>query len=116
MKADESFIELSKKAELKALIASTSAKFDLYQETSAVIEGDAANAIIRLDNSSTFTGQKFTVKNVELMAEGYSNNTVMAAETIVITATGKSETLLYGSPKVEVKNFADSAIIYKKEL
>ena len=116
LKAEESFIELSKKAELKALVASASAKFDLYQETSAIIEGDAANAIIRLDNSAVFTGKKFTVKNLELMAEGYSTNTIMAAENLTITATGKSETLLYGSPKVEVKNFTNNAIIYKKEL
>ncbi len=117
LKADESFVELSKKAELKALIAaSVSAKFDLYQETIAIIEGDAASATIRLDNSASFTGKKFTVKNIELIAEGYSTNNVMAAETISITVTGKSETLLYGTPKVEVKNFAGNAVIYKKEL
>lgn len=115
LQADSSAIEMSKSAQLKALIASPEIKIDMYQKTVAVIEGDAANAKIRLDNNASFTGRKFSVKNLELIAESYTRNNVNALETITISASGKSETELLGKPKVTVLNFADSAVIYKKE-
>lgn len=115
-KGETSFFELSKKSSLKALVAATgSAKFDLYQESVAVIEGDTPQALLRVDNSASFTGYKFTVKNLELVAEGYSNSNVMAAETAVISASGKAEIDFYGAAKVEMKTFAGNAVISKKE-
>ena len=116
-KGETGSFELSKKANLKALVAaSEAAKFDLYQESVAVIEGDAPQALLRVDNSASFTGHKFTVKNLELIAEGYSNSNVMAAETAVISASGKAAVGFYGDAKIEVKTFADSAVISKKEI
>ena len=115
LKSENATIELSKNAELKALIASPTLKFDMYQKTIAVIEGDTANAQLRIDNNAEFTGNKLTAKNMVLVAEGYTTCKVMAAELINITATGKAEIELFGTPKVEVGKFADSAVIYKKE-
>ncbi|MGQ2984941.1 GIN domain-containing protein [Flavobacterium sp.] len=115
LRSDNATIELSKNAELKALIASPELKFDMYQKTVASIEGDTANAQLRIDNNAKFTGNKLTAKNMTLVAEGYTTCTVMATELINITATGKAEVQLFGTPKVEVGKFADSAVIYKKE-
>ena len=108
-------VEMSKNAELKALIASPNVKIDMYQKTIAVIEGDAENAIIRLDNNAAFTGKKFTAKNMELIAEGYTTCNVMATDSINIAASGKSETELFGKPKVSMSQFSDSAVLYKRE-
>lgn len=113
LKADNAVIELSKNADIKALIASPNVKIDMYQKTKAEIEGDAAFAKIRLDNNATFIGKKFTVKNMDLMAEGYTNSSIMAAENISIFAAGKSEIELLGAPKIDMKNFTDSAVIKK---
>lgn len=113
IKADNAMVELSKNAEIKALIASSNVKIDMYQKTKAEIEGDAAFAKIRLDNNATFIGKKFTVKNMDLMAEGYTNSSIMAAENISIFAAGKSEIELLGTPKIDMKNFADNAVIKK---
>ncbi len=115
IKAESTSLELSKNADLKALIASPVVKLDMYQKANAVIEGDAAEAKIRLDNNSTLTAKKFTAKNMELVAESYTNCSVMASENILIAASGKSEIQLLGAPKVTMQNFADSAVIYKKE-
>jgi hypothetical protein len=114
IKSENVIVELSKNAELKALIASPSVKIDMYQKTTAEIEGDAAFAKIRLDNNATFIGKKFTVKNMDLVAEGYTNSSIMAAENISIFAAGKTEIQLLGSPKIDLKNFSDNATLYKK--
>lgn len=115
VKAANTHVELSKDAKLKALIASPDLKLDMYQKATAVVEGDAAKAVIRIDNNAVFTGKRFTVKNMELVAEGYTTCSVMASETINIAASGKSEIQLLGTPKVTVQAFADNAILYKKE-
>lgn len=115
LKTENSTIELSKNSDLKALIATGTLKFDMYQKSNAAIEGDAANAMIRIDNNAAFMGKKFTVNNMELIAEGYTTCSVMAAETISIAASGKTQVQLYGSPKVSITNFANNAVIHKKE-
>jgi hypothetical protein len=51
---------------------------------------------------------------MELVAEGYTTCSIMAAETLSIFAAGKSEIQLLGTPKIDMKNFGDSAVIYKK--
>ncbi len=115
VKAESTTLELSKNASLKALVASPAVKLDMYQKTSAEIEGDTADAKIRLDNNANLTAKKFTAKNMELVTEGYTSCNVTALENITIAASGKSEIQLLGKPKVTIQNFADSAVIYKKE-
>lgn len=114
LKSESATLELSKNAELKALVTTQNLKLDLYQKTSANVEGDVAQAKIRLDNNSNLTAKKLTVADMELVAEAYSNVSVNAAKTISITATGKSEIQLYGAPKINMINFADNATLYKK--
>ena len=116
IKADNTTIELSKNASLKALVASPSLKCDMYQKTTAVIEGDAATAQLRIDNTAEFTGKKFTVKNMELTAESYSKCDILITETLTLSASGKTQISLYGTPAgVTMKKFADSAVIFKKQ-
>lgn len=114
-KSESVTLELSKNAEIKALVATQNLKMDLYQKTSATIEGDAAMAKIRLDNNSNLTAKKLAAIDMELVSEAYSNVSVNAAKTISITATGKSEIQLFGAPKINMINFADNATLYKKQ-
>ncbi len=114
VKSESATLELSKNAELKALVATQNLKLDLYQKTSANVEGDAAMAKIRLDNNSNLTAKKLIATEMELTAEAYSNVSVNATTKISITATGKSEIQLFGTPKINMINFVDNATLYKK--
>lgn len=114
LKSENTTIELSKNASLKALVTTTDLKVDMYQKSDATIEGDAANAIIRLDNNSNLTGNKLTVKNVDVTTESYSNCSVNAVTTVIIDAANKSEIQLVGTPKIEIRKFADEAKLIKK--
>jgi len=115
IKSESATLELSKNAEMKALVATQNLKLDLYQKTSATVEGDAAMAKIRLDNNTNLTAKKLTAAEMELTAEAYSNVSANATNKISITATGKSEIQLYGTPKINMVNFADNATLYKKQ-
>lgn len=114
-KSESVNIELSKNANMKALISSTEMKLDMYQKSKAAIEGDVIDLKLRLDNNTNFTGNNLTSKNCELFAEGYSNATVQAENSLSLDASGSSEVYLYGEPKIEMKRFSDSSTLYKKK-
>ncbi len=114
LKSEETTIEMSKNSVLKALIASNAMKFDMYQKTSAVVEGDVIDLKLRLDNNADFTGKNLATKNSEITTEGYTNCSILASTKATIDARGKSEIQLFGEQRIEIKNFLDSATIYKK--
>jgi hypothetical protein len=114
LKSENTIIELSKNSSLKALVTTTDLKVDMYQKSNANIEGDATNAIIRMDNNSSLTGNKLTIKNIDVTTESYSNCSVNAVTTVIIDAANKSEIQLVGAPKIEIRKFADEAKLIKK--
>lgn len=116
VKSELSIIELSKSAELKALVSSTQVKCDLYQKASAVIEGDAIDVKLRMDNNSNFIGKKFDTKNMGLMVESYTNSSVLVSTALSIEASGNAEIQIYGNPKIELRKFTDTATLYKKQI
>lgn len=114
IKSENCRLELSKNATVKALINATDLQIDQYQKSEAKIEGDATTATIRLDNNATLTANKLTLKNVTLVAEGYTTSAVNATSTITISASTKAEVQLIGNPKIELKQFSDEAKLIKK--
>ena len=116
LKSDQATIELSKNSRLKALISSSQLTFDMYQKTNAVIEGDAINLKLRLDNNAEFLGKNLSTKNAEITTEGYANCSIQVNTKAIIDASGKSEIQLFGTQKIDLRNFIDSATLYKKPL
>lgn len=111
---EQTTIELSKNAKMKALISSTFIKFDMYQKSTAVVEGDVNDLKLRLDNNANFTGKNLTAKNANLIAEGYTVCSVLCNTWMAIEATGKAEISIYGDQKIDLRKFQDSATLYKK--
>lgn len=114
LKSESAAIELGKNANIKALISVTNLKFDMYQKSTATIEGDVIDLKLRLDNNSDFTGKNFTAKNAELLTEGYTNCSILVNGTVSIDASGKSEIQLYGDQKIDMKRFVDDSVLRKK--
>ncbi|WP_422105181.1 GIN domain-containing protein [Winogradskyella sp.] len=113
--ADSTKIELSDNSKLDALVNSKVADFDLYQRSDAVIDGSATSALIRIDNSTNFSGPKFDVQKVDAVLEGNSDLTIDAIESITIAASGTSKIYLYGSPAITITKFEDTAKLQKKQ-
>ncbi len=115
VKAESTSVELSKNSELKALIASTEFKLDMYQKSTALIEGTATNAKMRLDNSSHLTAPKFVMGTVELETDATAKCEINTSIAITIAAAGKSQVELWGDQKITIKKFANNATLQKKE-
>ena len=114
LKSENATIELSKNSSLKALVNTTDLKVDMYQKSDATVEGSAINSMIRLDNNTSFTGNKFTTKNADITTESYSSCSLFTETSVIIDAANKSEIQLVGSPKIEIRKFADEAKLIKK--
>lgn len=115
VKAESISLELSKGAELKALIDTPEAKVDMYQKSKATIEGTSANVKMRLDNNANLIAPKYTITNLDLNVEQYVNCKVQVTKEIVIEASGKSEIELLGEPKIVINKFINNAVLRKKE-
>lgn len=115
VKADKTSVELSKNSEIKALVVSTEFKLDMYQKSSAVIEGTTSKAKIRLDNMSTLKAQKLVVNNLEIDCDNYSKCEINVGNSVAISAAGKSQIELYGEPKISIEKLTNNATLYKKE-
>ncbi|WP_426064899.1 GIN domain-containing protein [Flavobacterium sp. DSP2-3-1] len=114
LKSENTIIELSKNASLKALVNTTDLKVDMYQKSGATLEGNAVNTMLRLDNNASFTGNKLTTKNADVTTQSYSNCSLFTETAVIIDAADKSEIQLLGSPKIEIRKFADEAKLIKK--
>lgn len=116
LKSTKTNISLSKNCEVKALITSTDLVFDLYQKSTAEIEGDVENLKLRLDNDTKFTGKNLSAKIADVTTELYTNASIQVIDSLTLTATGKSEVELYGEQKITINRFEDSAVLRKKPL
>lgn len=114
VKSETAAVELSKNANMKALISSQNLKFDMYQKATAVIEGDIVDLKLRLDNNANFTGKNLSAKNAEIITEAYASGSILVTEKASLDISGKSELQLFGDQKIDVKRFTDSAVIMKK--
>lgn len=115
LKSEKTAIDLSKSAYVKALISSSEMRFDMYQKSSAEIEGDVLELKLRLDNNADFVGKKLTAKNALLETGSYAKGSIGVSNVVTVDASGNSEIQLYGEPiKIDMKRFADSAELRKK--
>ena len=114
LKAENTTLELSKNASLKALINSVNLNCDLYQKAKVNLEGDINYAKIRLDNNAEFVGQNLLLKNCDLITESYSNCSINTDTLLNIDASENSEIKIYGDQKIIIKRFSDSATLVKK--
>jgi hypothetical protein len=114
-KADNTSIELSKNAELKALIISAELKLDMYQKSQAEIEGNVNIAKLRLDNYISLTAKKLVIASLDVVTESFSKCSVNVTNSLTLNASGKSEIELYGEPKITINKFSNNTTLYKKE-
>ncbi len=114
LKSEKTAVDLSKSAYVKALISTVEMRFDMYQKSSADIEGDVLNLKLRIDNSADFTGKKLTAKTALVETTAYAKTSINISGNATIDASGNSEIELFGEPKIEMKRFTESAMLKKR--
>jgi hypothetical protein len=85
------------------------------QRTDATVEGTTESAVIRIDNSSNFYGNNFTVNTCSLFIADNSDATIEVTDQFTLDASGKTEIFLYGEPTITISRFLGSSKFQKKE-
>ncbi|MEO8233792.1 MAG: DUF2807 domain-containing protein [Flavobacterium sp.] len=114
LKSVDAFVEMSKNSEIKAHITSNKLKFDMYQKSESILDGEVTEMKLRLDNNASYDGQKLISKILNLTTESNTKCSIYTNGSLSISAAGKSEISIFGEPKIELKKFADEATLYKK--
>ncbi len=117
LKSEKTAIDVSKSAYIKALISSSDMRFDMYQKSSADVEGDVIDLKIRLDNNTEFNGKKLIGKNASIETTSNAKAYINVSNIVTLDASGDSEIEMFGDPvKYELKRFTDTATLKKKQL
>jgi hypothetical protein len=116
LKSEDVVLELNKNTTIKALITTAKLKCDMYQKSSATIEGDVEDFKLRMDKNTNFTGKNLTTNLASLIMEGNAKSGIQVKTRLTLEAAGRSETFLYGDAKIDVKRFSDEATIFKRTL
>lgn len=115
-KADEVFYQVNENSEIKGIVTADSLKVDLYQKGFSKLEGKVNGALIRVDNSTNFRGEKLSINTVKLIAEGASDCYLLVNDVCTIEAKDTAEVYLLGEPQVNLEIFTGEASLYKKGL
>ncbi|WP_396157529.1 GIN domain-containing protein [Flavobacterium sp.] len=116
LKSQKTAIDISKAAFVKALISSNEMRFDMYQKSSAEVEGDVIDLKLRMDNSADFIGKRLTAQNALVETGTFSKASINISNIATVSASGNSEIELFGEPKIEIKRFTDSALLKKRPI
>lgn len=108
-------VEISDNTKMDALINATDLKMDLYQRTTATVEGEVINLKLRSDNNSQLNGKNLTAKTCTILTEMDSNIYIEVTDHISIDASGSSDVYLFGNPKITINSFTGTTKLKKKE-
>ncbi|WP_219008348.1 GIN domain-containing protein [Aquimarina litoralis] len=114
--ANDAFYQINDDAELKGIVDADSLKVDLYQKGYAKLEGKTKSMLLRADGNTDFYGEKLTSEKTSVIAEGSSDCYIVTNQEITIEAKDETEIYLLGEPKINMTQFANEAIIYKKNI
>ncbi|MFD0835429.1 GIN domain-containing protein [Mariniflexile aquimaris] len=112
--ADNTTLTLSDNSKIDALIYSPATRVDLYLRSSATIEGETNELVLKTDNYSQFNGKNFTSKTCSSVNEISSDAYLEVLDNFTIDASGSSSVYLYGNPKIIVTRLEDTSKLQKK--
>lgn len=113
--AQESYFQLNQSSKIEALVNAPLFKVDIYEKADARIDGEIQDFQLRADQSSKFDGEDLTANRANVTAQGNSDNIINVTESLEIMAKGDSKTEIYGQPSINLTEFADEAVIAKKQ-
>ncbi len=112
---DSANIKLNDNSSLEALINASSINIDLHESANAKIEGDTNSLSAFVDNSSKLNAENLSTKNCTLTVKEKGDAKIEAEDSLTIDVYGDTETIIYGKPKITLKNFQDNAVLIKKD-
>ncbi|MDX1543844.1 MAG: DUF2807 domain-containing protein [Christiangramia sp.] len=113
--AKEVYYQLNQSSKVEALVNTPLFKVDIYEKSSARIDGDIEKFELRADQSAEFDGENLTCINAVVLAQGDSENKINVTQELEIRAKDNSETEIFNNPQIDLIEFTGEAVIAKKD-
>lgn len=108
-------LSIAKSSNTSAIVRTDSLTINIKEKGFLEIEGTTAKQNITTRGDAKLKAKNLTSKNTFIALKEESDVSVQASENIIIEASGESKLQLYGNSKIEIKQFTNSAKIFKGE-
>ncbi|TVZ27593.1 putative autotransporter adhesin-like protein [Gillisia sp. Hel_I_86] len=112
--SEEISLELNESSDLEGSLKSTLLTVNALDDSSAKLKGSIEELYLSAAKSSKFDAEKLTSETAEVFATGNSKNSINVSKTLKLSAKDKSEVDLYNTPKIDLVEFSQKAVLSKK--
>lgn len=115
LEADSLNVNLNKRAQAYVYAQINTGALDLEGNSSLAMEGTSDSFQVNLLEDAKYKGEAMQIGSCKLTITGKANARVHAFRDIQINATGDAVIYLYGTPKITIDEFLDTAQLIKKQ-
>jgi len=112
--ASKGIFVLDEDSELEAKIDIKKLNLKVSNSAYAKLEGEVEELSLTATDKAEIKASELKVKEANVKVKNKAEVHLNISNNIVLSLSGKSETYLYGSPKIKLKSFNDNAVLYKK--
>ncbi|WP_375323530.1 GIN domain-containing protein [Flagellimonas sp. GZD32] len=113
--ADSLNISLNSRTEALVYTTSNTAVLDLEGNATLTLEGSSERLQANFFQQSRYKGEAMQAVNFKLAIQDDASARVFAVDEVDISAKGSSVIYLYGTPKIQIQEFLDTAQLIKKQ-
>jgi len=112
--APKATIVLDEDSQLEGKIDIKKLDLKAFKSAYAKLEGEVEELLLTAADKAEIKASEFLVKEANVKVKNKAEVHLNISNNVVLSLSGKSETYLYGSPKIKLKSFNDNAVLYKK--
>lgn len=114
LRADSALINVSKSSKIEGHIDTSF--IDINQSDKSIIKfsGKTKNLDLTITGRTDFKGTNFNTKNAIIQAKNYADILIKSSSKLKLDLQNNSRIYIYGSPKIDIKDFKNNASIFKK--
>ena len=113
--SDSLHITIKDRVDARVYTVGDVSTLNAYNNASATIEGTSNRFLVNLFGYAKLKGEVFEVTNIHAVLEESTNAKLQVIENLELSASGSSKTQVYGTGKITLLEFLDSAQLLKKK-
>lgn len=114
LKADSTLINASKASKMEGQIYTSSIDVNQSDKSVIKISGKTKDLNLTIAGRTDFKGANFSTNDATVQAKNYANVLIKSSSKLELDLQNNSRVYIYGSPKIEIKDFKNNASIFKK--
>jgi len=114
LKGNEAIINLTDKAEIKALLTYQNLNLSMSGRSDAKLEGDIKTGTLLLEDKSDYHGDNLVFNNLNMKATHNTNSEINVKDELSLAASDDAKVELFNTPKIILEKFIGKTQLIKK--